>query len=79
WSGAGTALPAAPGAFGTFEDFVKSLLMEFNLSSQKAFAYAFFNHMVGYIFVTSLGLAFLYYEGLTLAELKGALRHGRDA
>ncbi|HVC09714.1 MAG TPA: lysylphosphatidylglycerol synthase transmembrane domain-containing protein [Elusimicrobiota bacterium] len=79
WSGAGTALPAAPGAFGTFEDFVKSLLMDFKVSAQKAFAYAFFNHMVAYIFVTLLGLAFLYQEGLSLAELKGALRHGRDA
>ncbi len=78
WSGAGTALPAAPGAFGTFEDFVKSLLMNFKVSAQKAFAYAFFNHMVAYIFVTLLGLAFLYHEGLTLTEIKGALRHGRD-
>ena len=77
WSAAGTALPAAPGAFGTFEDFVKTLLMNFGVSAQQAFAYAFFNHMVSYVFVTVLGLAFLYREGLNLGEIKTAIGRGR--
>lgn len=72
WAGAGAALPAAPGAFGTFEAFVVAILERFTVDSTTAFAYAVFIHMVMYVLVTALGLAFLYRVGLSLGELSAA-------
>lgn len=77
WAGVGAALPAAPGAFGTLEAMVKSLMVELGVAPHSAFAYAFFCHMIGYGIVTLLGLAFLYRIGLSLGELKAAL--GQEA
>lgn len=79
WAGAGAALPAAPGAFGTFEAMVKSILVSFGASAHQALGYAVFNHMVMYTVVTGLGLVFLYRVGLSLGELRAALerRPGR--
>lgn len=73
WAGAGAALPAAPGAFGTFEALVKSILVDLGAPDAAAFGYAVFNHMIGYIIVTVLGLAFLWKVELSLAELQTAL------
>ena len=66
WAGAGAALPAAPGAIGTFESLVKSIVVKLGAAPPAALAYAVFLHMVGYILVTSLGLVFLYRVGLSL-------------
>ncbi|MBI5630348.1 MAG: flippase-like domain-containing protein [Elusimicrobia bacterium] len=77
WAGAGAALPAAPGAFGTFEAMVKSLLQSFGASPHQALAYAFFSHMLSYLIVTLLGLVFLYRVGLSLGELKAGLEKAR--
>jgi len=74
WAGAGAALPAAPGAFGTFEAMVKSVMTGFGASPDQALAYAVFNHMIMYLVVTSLGLVFLTQVGLSLGELKTALQ-----
>ena len=73
WAGAGSALPAAPGGFGTFEAAVKGILVNFGVPPHAALGYAFFTHMVMYLFVTGLGLAFLYQVGLSLGELRSAL------
>jgi uncharacterized protein (TIRG00374 family) len=73
WAGAGSALPAAPGSFGTFEAAVKGILVAFGVPPNAAFGYAFFNHMTMYIFVTVIGLALLYRVGLSLGELQTAL------
>lgn len=72
WAGAGAALPAAPGAFGTFEAFIVSILARFGVEATAAFAYAVFIHMVMYALVTALGLVFLYRVGLSVSELSKA-------
>lgn len=70
WAGAGAALPAAPGAIGTFEAMVKDILMKLGADAHAAFGYALFVHMTTYLFVTGLGLLFLYRLGLTLSSVK---------
>lgn len=77
WAGAGAALPAAPGAFGTFEAMVKSILVGFGASADQALGYAVFNHMVMYVTVTGLGLVFLCRVGLSLGELRAAIEKER--
>jgi hypothetical protein len=78
WAGAASAIPTAPGGFGSFELAVQTVAGRFGIAPQAALGYALFNHMVGYIVVTLLGLVFLYKTGLSLAELKGALeREGK--
>ena len=74
WAGAASALPAAPGAFGTVEAFVKSLLVDFGVTPAQALAYAVFTHVTMYLFITFLGLAFLYQFGLSFTELGAAVR-----
>lgn len=78
WAGAGAALPAAPGGFGTFEAFVVGILERFGVGSNLAFAYAVFTHMVMYLLVTALGLIFLYRVGLSMAELTDAVEKVRE-
>ncbi|HXS99156.1 MAG TPA: lysylphosphatidylglycerol synthase transmembrane domain-containing protein [Elusimicrobiota bacterium] len=70
WAGASSALPAAPGAIGTFEAIVKSIVVQFGATPDQAFAYALVTHMVMYLLVTVLGLILLYRIGLSLAELR---------
>lgn len=78
WAGAGAALPAAPGAFGTLEAMIKSLLVDMGVSPHEALAYAFFCHVIMYLVVTFLGLAFLYRIGLSLGELHSAINKHRQ-
>lgn len=70
WAGAGAALPAAPGAIGTFEAMVKDILVRLGADAHAAFGYAVFVHMTTYLFVTGLGLLFLYRLGLSLTAVK---------
>lgn len=73
WAGAGAAVPAAPGAIGTFEAMVKAILMKLGAGANDAFAYALFTHMVNYILVTVIGLVFLSRIGLSLGKLQSSL------
>jgi hypothetical protein len=73
WAGAAAALPAVPGGFGTFEAMVKSIMVNLGATAQQALGFAVFNHMVGYVVVTLIGLVFLSRIGLSLGELKAAL------
>ncbi len=70
WAGASSALPAAPGAIGTFEAVVASILGKLGAEPAAAFAYALVTHMVMYLYVTCLGLLFLSREGISLAQLQ---------
>ncbi len=70
WAGASSAIPAAPGAIGTFEAVVTSILAKLGAGPDEAFAYALVTHMVMYLFVTVLGLFFLSREGVSLAQLR---------
>ncbi len=74
WAGAASALPAAPGAFGTFEALVKAIVVDFGVAPDRAFAFAVFTHMAGYLTTTVVGMLFLYQVGLSLGELTSAVR-----
>ena len=69
WAGAVSAIPAAPGAIGTFEAFVASILRTFGAAPETALAYALMTHMIMYLQVTVTGLLFLSREGVSLTEL----------
>jgi uncharacterized protein (TIRG00374 family) len=69
WAGASSAIPAAPGAIGTFEAVVASILNKLGAEPAAALAYALVTHMVMYLYVTCIGLAFLSREGVSLAQL----------
>ncbi len=70
WAGAVSAIPAAPGALGTFEAFVASILRTFGAAPEAALAYALMTHMIMYLLVTVTGLVFLSREGVSLAQLR---------
>lgn len=70
WAASSSALPAAPGAIGAFEAVVAAILMKFGAEAGAALAYALVCHMVMYLTVTLVGLAFLSREGLSLASLR---------
>jgi hypothetical protein len=76
WAGASSALPAAPGAIGTFEAIVKSIVVQFGATPDQALAYALVCHMLMYLLVTVTGLILLYRIGLSLAELRGEVEKG---
>jgi uncharacterized membrane protein YbhN (UPF0104 family) len=70
WAGAVSAIPAAPGSIGTFENFVASILHTFGAAPEAALAYALMTHMIMYLLVTVTGLVFLSREGVSLAQLR---------
>jgi hypothetical protein len=70
WAGAVSAIPAAPGGIGTFENFVASILHTFGAAPEAALAYALMTHMIMYLLVTVTGLVFLSREGVSLAQLR---------
>jgi uncharacterized protein (TIRG00374 family) len=70
WAGAISAIPAAPGGIGTFENFVASILRTFGAAPELALAYALLTHMIMYLLVTVTGLVFLSREGVSLAQLR---------
>jgi len=71
WAGASSAIPAAPGAIGTFEAAVADILGKFGATAEQALAYALVCHMLMYLIVTGLGLVLLYRVGLSLGDLRG--------
>ena len=70
WAGAASAIPAAPGAIGTFEASVASIVGKFGAAPETALAYALLTHMIMYLLVTVTGLVFLSREGVSLAQLR---------
>ncbi len=70
WAGASSAIPAAPGAIGTFEAAVSGILGRFGATAAQGFAYALVCHATMYILVTVTGLAFLYGIGASLARVQ---------
>jgi uncharacterized membrane protein YbhN (UPF0104 family) len=69
WAGASSAIPAAPGAIGSFEAAVSSIVTRFGAAPESAFAYALVCHMVMYLLVTGAGVACLSALGLSFSEL----------
>lgn len=77
WAGAISAIPSAPGAIGTFEAFVASILHTFGATPEVALAYALMTHMIMYLLVTVTGLLFLSREGVSLTQLREEVERGR--
>lgn len=71
---AASAIPAAPGAFGTFEEFITRLLVSWTIPAPAALAYAGIVHLLFYLVVTLLGLICLYRLGHTFGSLTRAAR-----
>ncbi|MBI4423313.1 MAG: flippase-like domain-containing protein [Elusimicrobia bacterium] len=71
---AACAVPAAPGAFGPFEQFLKSILVHWGVAEPTALAYAGIVHLLFYLVVTTIGVVFLYRTGHTLSSLGRAAR-----
>ncbi|OGS05331.1 MAG: hypothetical protein A3G41_05290 [Elusimicrobia bacterium RIFCSPLOWO2_12_FULL_59_9] len=76
-AGASTLLPAVPGYFGTMEFAVSRVLVHLELSADLSLAYAGFQHMTNYLFITFLGLLFLYQTGSSLGGLWKKLEEQR--
>ncbi len=76
WAGASSALPAAPGAIGTFEAVIKDIVTKFGAAPNEALAYALVCHMVMYLFVTVTGMILLARVGLSLADLRSEVEKG---
>lgn len=70
WAGASSAIPAAPGAIGTFEAVVADILGRFGATPAQGFAYALVSHATMYLLVTATGLFFLWRVGASLAALR---------
>ncbi|MDE2142425.1 MAG: flippase-like domain-containing protein [Elusimicrobia bacterium] len=70
WAGATSAIPAAPGAIGSFEKIVATIVHQFGAAPEQALAYALVCHMVMYLLVTVTGLVLLYRLGLSLTDLR---------
>ncbi len=76
-AGMSSAIPAAPGSFGTFETFVASILRTFGAGPEAALAYALLTHMIMYLLVTITGLIFLSREGISLSQLRKEVEHNK--
>lgn len=73
WAGASSAIPAAPGAIGTFEAVVADILGRFGATPSQGFAYALVCHATMYLIVTAAGVYFLWRIGASLGGLREEL------
>lgn len=65
-------IPASPGQFGVFETFASLVLVATGVPEVTALAFALTVHMVIWLPVTLVGLAFLFQRGLNLSTLARA-------
>ncbi len=65
----GIMLPAAPGYVGTFQFFATSALAIFGVGREVALAFAIIAHLSQYMLVTTIGIAFLSREHVSLGAL----------
>lgn len=65
----GIMLPAAPGYVGTFQFFAVSALAVWGVPREPALAVAIVSHLVQYVLVTAIGLAFFGREHLSLGTM----------
>jgi len=68
-AGFSTVVPTLPGYIGAFELVVSESLRPLGVTPERAFGYAVLVHMVTYLFMTSLGMWFLYREGTSLMDV----------
>jgi uncharacterized membrane protein YbhN (UPF0104 family) len=68
----GAAIPAAPGAIGTFEAMTKLVLERLGMGATEAFGYAFLVHMIFFSVITILGMLFLWQIGVSFSGIQAA-------
>lgn len=76
---ASVSLPSMPGFFGAFEFALMRILKNWGVTDSTAFAYAAFHHVTGYVFVTVIGLVFLYQAGHSLRGIWKTFKKATDA
>ncbi len=68
---AAVSVPGMPGFFGNYEFTLSKVLAGWGVPKDIGFAYASYMHVVGYIFVTLLGVIFIYSMGHSISRLWG--------
>ena len=64
-------IPALPGSVGTYDAGIKySLMIVFNVASEKALNYAIVSHAVAYFPLTIIGFFYFLIGNITMSELK---------
>jgi uncharacterized protein (TIRG00374 family) len=71
------ALPSAPGYVGTFQAGTVAALSLYAVPESTAFSFSILFHVIHYVPITAIGLAYLWLMNLTLSELRMAGEKGR--
>jgi uncharacterized protein (TIRG00374 family) len=66
------ALPSAPGYVGTFQAGTVAALSLYGVPESAAFSFSILFHVINYVPITTIGLAYLWHMNLTLSELRMA-------
>jgi len=64
----GVMLPSSPGFIGTFQFFTVTSLALFGVSESQGFSFSLVYHAMQYFPITGMGLAYLWWENLSLRE-----------
>jgi len=68
----GIMVPSAPGYVGTYQFFAKMALGAFGVGGSIGFSVAIVSHVMQYVLVTALGLAFFVKQNLSFAVMREA-------
>lgn len=66
----GVMLPSSPGFIGTFQFFTVTSLALFGVSESQGFSFSLVYHAMQYFPITAMGLAYLWWENLSLREVQ---------
>jgi len=68
----GVMLPSSPGFVGTFQFFTVTSLALFGVSDSQGFSFSLVYHAMQYFPITAMGLAYLWWENLSLREAQSS-------
>lgn len=66
----GVMLPSSPGFVGTFQFFTVTSLALFGVPDSQGFSFSLVYHAMQYFPITAMGLAYLWWENLSLREVR---------
>lgn len=73
---AAASVPGMPGYFGNYELVLMKVLGAWGVEKETGFAYVSYAHVLGYLFMTLLGLFFIYQMGHSLSRVWGEFSTG---
>jgi uncharacterized protein (TIRG00374 family) len=73
------AAPGMPGYFGNLEFALTKVMYSWGVPKETGFAYASYQHILGYAMVTLLGVFFIYQMGHSLGRVWAAFSGGKKA